>query len=108
MNRWLLLPVLISNAFLAGCSPGQSVANALWPSSPAPWEDIDGFFYPDRNNLSSNLERRDLPSLEECRSWAASMAVAYGDPNQVQSDYECGIGRVGSFGGIGVYRLTIR
>lgn len=108
MKRWLLLPVFVFITALGGCSPGQSVANAFWPSSPAPWEDVDAFFYPDRNDLSQHFEMRDLSSIQKCRDWAISMAAAQGDPYQERSDYECGVGRVGSFGSVGVYRLTIR
>jgi hypothetical protein len=98
--------ILILSAFtLSGCSP---VENLFWPDSPAPWENVDAVFYPDKDNLALDRQARDVGSLNACRTWVRSMAAAMGDPGMERSDYECGVGRQGTVGDLGVYRLTVR
>jgi len=49
-----------------------------------------GFYYPDANNLSNDIQSQDaFNSLEECRNWVDEQVSKY---NSVSSgyDYECG------------------
>ena len=100
-------PVLLLVLLLAYCSRDSFTAT-MWPGSPAPWEGVDGFFYPDRGNLTEHQSQYGLSSIDACRTWALSRAATIGDPTLRRSDYECGVGKTGSFGSVGVYRLTVR
>lgn len=89
-------------------NPGRDVANWLWPRTPAPWETVDAYYYPDRNNLTRHEAARGLTSVDACRWWVRTVAVVRGDPGIVRGDYECGIGQTRTFMGLSVYRLTVR
>lgn len=105
------MPLVIAAALVAWFvfgSPMKTVANIAWKYSPAPWEEVDGFYYPDRSNLAVSRSAFDLSSLEACRSWAYSVAASEGDPNMLRGDYECGVGGMRSEYGFNVYRITVR
>ncbi len=89
-------------------SPKKDVANLIWPDSPAPWETVDAFYYPNRHNLSTFETVRGLASLDGCRAWVRGAAAVRGDHGVVRGDYECGIGQTGTFMGLSVYRVTAR
>lgn len=48
-----------------------------------------GFYYPDRNNLTSHIQSAEVDSLEECRVWVESQVSIY-NPSGYGYDYECG------------------
>jgi hypothetical protein len=104
--RWIIL-VATGAWFLLG-SPAKDVANWFWPESAAPWETVDAVYYPNRSDLGDFLSQRSLTSVQECRNWAYSIAASRGDPNLIRGDYECGVEQIDSFGGLSVYRLTVR
>ncbi len=49
-----------------------------------------------------------LGSVQECRDKVAAIAAANGDPILSRGDSECGIGKLQDFGGVGMYRATVR
>ena len=102
---WIVI-IIVGAWFIFG-NPSKDIANWLWDDGPAPWEKVDAFYYPDRNNLFVDRSARGFVGLEECRDWVYSKAARNGDPTLERGDYECGVGRLGSFGDIGVYRLTL-
>lgn len=90
-------------------SPLRSMADAIWPSNPAPWERVDAFFYPDKTNLWVHKMERGLGSVEECRRWVRQKAAANQDPDLTRSDFECGIGWIrDGAAGLKIYRATVR
>ncbi len=90
---------------LGACSPAE-----MWGDSPAPWEEVDAFYYPDASDLTAHEESRKVGNLEACRDWAFGRAELYGDPDMRRSTYECGIGphKRSDFGGLTVYRRTVQ
>lgn len=56
-------------------------------SEPDRWE---GFFYPDRHDLSISGRSRPLPDLQSCRSWAAAEKSRAERAGFTDTDYECG------------------
>ena len=94
---------------LSGCdNPAQTVADWFWPSSAAPWEEVDAVYYPDKENLWNYERRRNVGSLADCRTWVRAEAMRFNDPILQRGDYECGVGRLGGAGGVDVYRLSVR
>ena len=74
--------------------PKNDIAGWIWPNAPAPWEEIDAYFYPNRNDLSVHNSFNGLASLEACRRWATEQARENGDLGYLRSDYECGVGHL--------------
>ncbi|MDB5237468.1 MAG: hypothetical protein JWL88_570 [Parcubacteria group bacterium] len=72
--------------------PLASVYGAFWPNAPAPWENVIGYYYPDKANYSYNPKMEDTGTLAQCRTWAAVTIAASQDPDGQASDYLCGIG----------------
>ena len=94
---------------LSGCdNPAQTATNWFWPSSPAPWEEVDAVYYPDKEDLWNYERRRNVGSLADCRTWVHAEAMRFNDPVLQRGDYECGVGRVEGAGDVDVYRLTVR
>ena len=104
---WFLAVAAIVLWFVFG-DPAKNVADWFWSSSAAPWEEVDAIYYPNRYNLTVHRSRQDVGSVEHCRAWVNAEAARRNDPDLKRGDYECGIGRLGTFGSIGVYRLTVR
>lgn len=69
---------------------------------------VDAYYYPDAGNLSEYEVRLDVGSVESCRDWVHARAASNGDPDLQSGDYECGIDPRERFGGITVYRETVR
>ncbi len=90
---------------LSACS---KPADWFWPENAAPWESVDAYYYPDRNNLSIDSRAYDLKTIDECRDWVSMTAEKYNDANLDRGDYECGVGFIESFGSGRVYRITTR
>ena len=105
------MPILILIAvgvwFVLG-DPPKTVANWFWEYEAAPWETVDAFYYPDRNDLSKFQKVSGLSSVDGCRNSVRSMAANNGDASLTRGDYECGIELIDNFVGIGVYRYTTR
>lgn len=105
------MPLLILAAlilFFVFGSPGKTAADLLWQNDAAPWEKVDAFYYPDKADLTDFKAVRDLGSVQECRDSVLAMAAANGDPGLIRGDYECGVGKIKDFGGVGMYRVTTR
>ena len=92
--------------FLLG-SPAVTVADWFWEHDAAPWETVDAFYYPDKNDLSRHEAVMGLGSVQECRDQVERMAFLNNDPRLLRSSYECGIQKIDTFGDIGVYRATV-
>ena len=99
--------IVIGAWFVLG-SPQDDVAGWFWPKGPAPWEEVDAFYYPDRYNLSISINHYNVETVENCRDWAYAEATFRRDPKMMRGDYECGVGQLEKFGSITVYRLTVQ
>ena len=87
--------------------PEIYVANLFWESGPAPWEQIDLIYHPDKNSPLLEKKFYNLSSLEECRIWAGHQAGQHDDPHLERGDYTCSVGFVPIFGSDRVYRLSL-
>ncbi len=105
------MPILILLAvgiwFLIG-NPAKTVANWFWKDSAAPWESVDAFYYPSRSDLTVHKEMTGFDDVDACRIWVRRTAGAHGDALLMRGDYECGVGKVDSYYGLTVYRITVR
>jgi hypothetical protein len=99
--------IAIALWFIFGNAP-MNIADMFWEEEAAPWETVDAFYYPDRNDLTQFQQTTDLDSVDDCRAWVSSAAALNGDPSLFRGDYECGIEVVDSLGSISVYRNTVR
>lgn len=105
------MPLLIAVALIAWVvfgNPKKNLAEWFWPQDAAPWESVDGFYYPDRNDLTQDVSSTGHQSVDECRAWVNDIAAGYNDPGLIRGDYECAVGKTRTIGDIGVYRLTVR
>ena len=93
--------------FVVG-EPIVTIVNRFWPETPAPWEDVDAVYYPDRGNLLVEVSAPHVGTVEACRAWVYDRAAANSDPTLTRGDYECGIGFLRNMGSLRVYRLTVR
>lgn len=73
-----------------------------------PWEEVDAFYYPNKNDLTIHFESKGYDSIEDCRSWVKSYAYSVNDQYLTKGDYECGVGYLEDYHGINIYRLTLR
>jgi hypothetical protein len=103
---WFVVIMLIV-WFVVG-RPATDMANWIGPNSPAPWEGIEAFYYPDRSNLSNDVKSRPVADLDECRDWVQEQATLQRDARLLKGDYECAFGKSGNLGSIKVYRQTGR
>lgn len=72
-------------------------------------QQVDAFYYPDRQDLTVYELIVDVGSVEGCRDAVLSAAAKMGDPNLQRGDYECGVGPTGEeFGGMRVYEETVK
>ena len=71
---------------------------------------VDAYYYPDRTDLSEYDVAYDVGSVEACREWVEDKAFENNDQRLERGDYECGIDpeKNSSFGGLTVYRETVR
>lgn len=104
----LVLPVVAIAAWFVFGNPSKTIAGWLWPEDAAPWEEVDAYYYPSRENLTVHQASRDVGSVEDCRRWVYATAASNGDPNMMRGDFECGVGRLESEMGFNVYRITVR
>lgn len=86
----------------------KQAANLFWKEGPAPWETVDGFYYPDRDNLGQFETAKGFANLQGCRDWVSSRAAQFNDPALARGDYECGVGKPTPMGPLNLYRLTVR
>ena len=103
---WLI--VIVAALWFIFGDPKKNVANWFWEYDQAPWEEVDAFYYPNRDNLTIDMREYNVGSVENCRAWVYQQGAAKGDPHLTRGDYECGVGFVKYFGSLKVYRITIR
>lgn len=103
-----LIILIALGLWFAFGEPFKTVANWFWASDAAPWESVDAFYYPDRNNLSVFNLISGFGSVDGCRTWIYTTAAANGDPGLVRGDYECGVQKLDTFMGLSVYRTTVK
>lgn len=72
--------------------PGRTIAGWFWEYDAAPWERVDAFYYPDRNNLEKFKQHSNVGGVEKCRAWVIDKAAENEDPYMQRGDYECGVG----------------
>jgi hypothetical protein len=108
--RWPLLILGLAGLIVWGGlgNPAETIAGWISPHSPAPWESVDAFYYPDKSNLGVSLENHDVGGLAQCRIWVSSAAVKQNDPQLELGDYECGVGYLHSQSSLKSFRLTVR
>ena len=108
--RWPLLVLGVAGLIVWGVlgNPAETIAGWISPHSPAPWEKVDVFYYPDKSNLAVSLDNHDVGGLAQCRTWASSAAAKQNDPQLERGDYECGVGYLTSQSSLNRYRLTVR
>ena len=104
--QWLLLLGLGGWAIFG--SPTKDVANWFWSNEAAPWETVDAFYYPDRNDLSRDQRAYGLESVDACRAWVNGVAHSHNDIGIRRGSYECAVGYLEDFGDLRVYRTTVR
>jgi hypothetical protein len=80
----------------------------FWKDGPAPWETVDAFYDPDRNDLFTMETAQGFANLDGCRGWVRVAATTRNDPGLLRGDYECGVGKPEPFGAVSVYRITAR
>jgi hypothetical protein len=109
-GRWPVLILGIPGLIVWGIlgNPTQTIAGWSWPHSPAPWEAVDAFYYPDKNNPTISSGNPDVGGLAQCRTWANSLARKQEDPQLKWGDYHCGVGYLDAQGSLTSYRLTVR
>lgn len=83
------------------------LANVFWSNAVAPWEDVNAFYYPDKNDLTVDVRSLGVGSLEACRDWVDEQASAQNDGAMIRGDYECGVGCKPLNGDMFVCRLTL-
>ena len=74
------LPVLLLIAawFVFG-DPPKNLANWFWKSDAAPWETVDAYYYPNKNDLEIVIFGHGKKTVEQCRDWVYSKAATYQD-----------------------------
>ena len=91
--RFHLVGVLSIAALLAACGEEQ----------------VDAFYYPDKNDLTKHKFFPNVGSVENCQVVVRQAASRNHDPNFERGDYECGVGPTGnSVGDVKVYKMTRR
>lgn len=105
MKGWLLLAAVLWMIF---GTPLKTIANQIWPDSPAPWEAVDAFYYPDTRNMDRDSRALGLKSVDECQKWVWQQARASGDPGMLRGAYACGVGYLEEWNGLRVYRTKVR
>jgi hypothetical protein len=103
----LLAMAIALGWLLLQAKPIESIANVMWPDSPAPWERVDAVYYPDAGDRTTQLRERNLADLDSCREWANRAAAYSGNQHLRRGDYRCDVGLQESYGDIEVYRLTV-
>lgn len=87
---------IILAVWLLSSDPLKQAAYAFWPNSPAPWEDIEGYYYPDRESqyhrFGRYTRREGFASVEDCRRWAMSLAERLDREQQRSAAYSCAWG----------------
>ncbi len=105
--RWLALFVLVVGLFLWALfrEPQVDVANLLWGDNPAPWERVDGVFYPNRAVPMRVESAPGFRTVQDCRDWAERAARRA--PSPTSSTFECQVGFIRSVGVLKEYRRTL-
>lgn len=88
--------------------PVTSVANLFYSTGPAPWEEVDLIYFPDRRVPAVSESTPDLGSLEECRTWARHRAVEHDDRDMQRGAYACKTASERLFSSRRVYRLSLK
>ena len=83
----LIILLAIGVWFMFG-DPPKTVVNWFWESDAAPWETVDAFYYPNRNDLTQFQKMPGLNSLDDCRNSVRSITAKNGDSGIIRGDYE--------------------
>ncbi len=68
------------------------IADFFYEDSPAPWENVDLHYYPDKNDRFTSKKIFGVGSLDGCRSVVHQLAADNDDSNLQVGDYECLVG----------------
>ena len=102
------LVILAIIAWFIFGKPISSGTDLLWPTSPAPWERVDAFYYPDKMDFAKLQTKRGFKTVPECKAWIKAQAAANNDPEMRQGKYKCAIGFMGNEFGKKVYRVLVK
>jgi hypothetical protein len=102
----VIIIILLALWVIFGNVP-MTIADIFWQEEATPWETVDAFYYPDRNNLTLYRKMVGLKSVDECRVWVRWSSASNGDDGLDRGDYECGIGILKNLGTYSVYRNTV-
>ena len=94
-------------AWFALSNPKQDIADVIWPKSPAPWEQVDAYYYPYRDQTQQSHSAFHFQSVKDCRDWIEGKALEYGDTNPGEGAWRCAIGEYDKMSEQQTYRLTL-
>lgn len=106
MVKIILILALVAWSFLG--DPPNDIANSIWSHSNAPWEQVDGYFYANKDSDTITKQVKKVGSYADCKDWARKHAKALGDSDMQKVTYKCGIGMVKKPDGSEAYRLLIQ
>lgn len=93
MNFFTFFRIVVLCCFLTGCGSEQ----------------VDAYYYPNKNDLTRHEFFPNVGSLESCRAVVVQAAAKRSDPNLLRGDYECCLGPTGDkLGEISVCRDTVK
>ncbi len=97
--------ILALGAWIIAGDPQKNIADTLWADSSAPWEKVDGFYYPAKDNHNQFERKLRMKSSKECKDWAIERATAHKDEKFAKSEFEC---KVGMSDKTNKYRVVIK
>lgn len=101
-----LITLALAGALLAGCDDNPIY---LWyPDTAAPWETVDGTYWPDSSSISLLKSKTGFETVEECRKWARWWASKNKDDAFIRGSYICAIGPAHDQEHQGHYRLKVK
>lgn len=93
MAQTILIVILLGLlGWFAFGTPVMTVENTLWPSAPAPWENVIGYYYPNKTDHTAGVMTQNSGTIAQCRDWADVTIASSNDGNAEHSEYWCGIG----------------
>jgi hypothetical protein len=72
-------------------------------------EQVDAFYYPNKNNLTIHEFFPNVGSVDNCRAVVSQAAAKRNDANLIRGDYECCVGPTGEkLGEITICKETVK
>jgi len=105
MFKYIFLAAIVAWFLLS--NPKNDIANFIWTNSSAPWEKVDGYYYPDKNTTIGMEKKEAVGDSDDCKDWAELNAKAHQDKEFNRGKYQCGVGQVKNPDGTLAYRLLL-